>query len=352
MLLIDGSQGEGGGQILRTALGLSLVTGTAFRIEKIRAGRAKPGLLRQHLTAVNAATVIGDALVDGAELGSPALVFRPRSVRPGAYRFAVGTAGSASLVLQTVLPPLLTAGASSNLTLEGGTHNPWAPPFDFLARAFLPLLARMGAPVRAAIQRYGFYPAGGGQFTVTITPCRRLEPLTLLDRGETKCRHVQAVVANLPASIGHREIHVAVRKMGWSHEEAEVLVLTRDGREEADPPRGAPGPGNVVIIEIESEHVTELFTGFGEVAVRAEAVAERAVKEARGYLAAQVPVGPYLADQLLVPLALAGGGAFRTMPLSPHCTTNIAVIREFLGVTVAVAPESPAQCLVEVTGTR
>ena len=166
MLLIDGSQGEGGGQILRTALGLSLVTGTAFRIEKIRAGRAKPGLLRQHLTAVNAATVIGDALVDGAELGSPALVFRPRSVRPGAYRFAVGTAGSASLVLQTVLPPLLTAGASSILTLEGGTHNPWAPPFDFLARAFLPLLERMGAPVRAAIQRYGFYPAGGGQFTV------------------------------------------------------------------------------------------------------------------------------------------------------------------------------------------
>lgn len=349
MLLIDGSQGEGGGQILRTALGLSLVTGTAFRIEKIRAGRGKPGLLRQHLTAVNAAAVIGDALVDGAELGSQELVFRPRSVRPGALRFAVGTAGSASLVLQTVLPPLLTAGASSSLTVEGGTHNPGAPPFDFLARAFLPLLARMGTPVHATIQRYGFYPAGGGQLTVTITPCRRLEPLTLLDRGETRRRHIQAVVANLPASIGHREIHVAVRKMGWSHDEAEVLVLT--GRQEARPLSAAPGPGNVVIIEIESEHVTEIFTGFGEVGVRAEAVAERAVRDARAYLAAQVPVGPYLADQLLIPLALAGGGAFRTMPLSRHSATNIAVIRQFLGVTVTVTPESPVQHLVEVTAT-
>ena len=205
----------------------------------------------------------------------------------------------------------------------------------------------MGASVQAAIQRYGFYPAVGGQFTVEIAPCRRLEPLTLMDRGETKRRHVQAVVANLPASIGHREIHLAVRKMGWSPEEAEVIVLS--AREEHGSPRSASGPGNVVMIEIESAQVVEVFTAFGEVAVRAEAVAERAVQDARSYLAAQVPVGPYLADQLLVPLALAGGGTFRTMPLSRHSTTNIEVIRQFLGVTVAVAQESATRHVVEIT---
>jgi len=352
MLLIDGSRGEGGGQILRSALALSLVTETPFRMEKVRAGRAKPGLLRQHLTAVNAATEVGNALVDGAELGSQEVVFRPRSVRPGAYRFAVGTAGSASLVLQTILPPLLTASASSTLVLEGGTHNPWAPPFDFLARAFLPLLERMGAPVHAELERYGFYPAGGGRFQVKITPCRRLEALNLLDRGETKRRRAQAVVANLPGNIGHREIKVVLRRMGWTPEEVEVLVLKAEDPEESDLPQASPGPGNVIIIEIKSEHVTELFTGFGEVDVRAEAVAERVVKEAREYMAAQVPVGAYLADQLLVPLSLAGGGSFHTLPLSSHSATNIEVIRQFLDVTIAVTQDSPARVRVDVTGAR
>src|SRR5437867_958993 len=175
MLLIDGSQGEGGGQILRTALGLSLVTGTPIRIEKIRAGRAKPGLLRQHLTAVNAATAIGAVDVEGATLGSQELTFRPGTVKPGEYRFAVGTAGSTGLVLQTVLPPLLTAPGPSTLTLEGGTHNPTAPPFDFLARAFLPLISRMGPSATARLERPGFYPAGGGQMHRVDHPGRNPE---------------------------------------------------------------------------------------------------------------------------------------------------------------------------------
>jgi RNA 3'-terminal phosphate cyclase (ATP) len=350
MLVIDGSQGEGGGQILRTALGLSLVTGAPFRIEKIRAGREKPGLLRQHLTAVHAATAIGDAEADGAKLGSSELVFRPRSVRPGAHRFAVGTAGSAGLVLQTVLPALLSATTPSVLTIEGGTHNQWAPPFDFLDQAFLPLLARMGASVKAELRRYGFYPAGGGEVGVEIGPCPRLAGLYLLERGETRRRRVRAVVANLPANIGHREVLVAVRKMGWALDDAEVLIVGPG----TDPrgPRAGSGPGNAVMISIESEHVAEVFTGFGEVGVRAEAIAERAVSEARVYLAARAPVGPFLADQLLVPLALGGGGTFRTSPLSRHSTTNIDVIRRFLGVTVSVTAESPTRCIVEVASTR
>src|SRR5262245_2007058 len=160
-ITIDGSAGEGGGQILRTALALSLVTARPFRIERIRAGRPKPGLLRQHLTAVQAAAKVGAARISGAEVGSLELTFEPTGLRGGAYDFAVGTAGSATLVLQTLLPALLRAREPSQLTIEGGTHNPYAPPFDFLARTFLPVLRRMGAAIEARLEAPGFYPAGG-----------------------------------------------------------------------------------------------------------------------------------------------------------------------------------------------
>jgi RNA 3'-terminal phosphate cyclase (ATP) len=254
VLTIDGSQGEGGGQILRTALALSLVTGTPFTIEKIRAGRRKPGLLRQHLTAVNAAVAVGGSDVDGVTLGSQTLVFRPRAVKPGAYRFAIGTAGSTGLVIQTVLPALVTASGPSTLTLEGGTHNPAAPPFDFLARAFLPLVQRMGPRVAAVLDCPGFYPAGGGRCVVRITPSARLEPLTLLERGAIKQRRARALVAHLPRQIADRELAVVRSRLGWNEDELEAVVVDGD----------TPGPGNVLLLEVESEHLTEIFCGFGE----------------------------------------------------------------------------------------
>src|SRR5262245_11938020 len=170
MLTIDGSVGEGGGQILRSALSLSLVTGTPFRIDNIRGNRRKPGLLRQHLTAVEAAAAVGGAEVQGAVIGGGTLVFRPGHVRPGRYAFSVGTAGSATLVLQTILPALVTARSPSEVRIEGGTHNPLAPPFDFLAEVFLPLLERSGVRARATLERHGFHPAGGGSLSVTIEP--------------------------------------------------------------------------------------------------------------------------------------------------------------------------------------
>jgi RNA 3'-terminal phosphate cyclase (ATP) len=339
MLTIDGARGEGGGQIVRTALALSLVTGTAFRMERIRAGRRQPGLLRQHLTAVNAAVEIGGAEVEGAALRSGELVFRPGPVRPGAYRFAVGTAGSACLVLQTVLPPLLTAKGAAALALEGGTHNPYAPPFDFLERAFLPLLGSMGAEVRATLERPGFYPAGGGRMTVAVEPVPALRPLRVLERGEIRRRRARAVVANLPEGIARRELAVVKDRLGWPDEALEVVRIGDAGR----------GPGNVVLLELESEHVTEVFTGFGEPGVRAETVAQAAVTEARGYLAAGVPVGPHLADQLLVPIALAGGGAFRTCALTRHATTNMEVIAEFLDVRFTVSPAGDGAVVVELS---
>jgi RNA 3'-terminal phosphate cyclase (ATP) len=325
LVSIDGSIGEGGGQILRTALALSICTGQPFRIEKIRAGRDKPGLLRQHLTAVNAAAEICLANVEGAMISSRELSFTPGKVKAGGYTFSIGSAGSSTLVLQTVLPALLTADGPSSLALEGGTHNPHAPPIDFLEKAFLPLVNRMGPNVTATLERAGFYPAGGGRFVVNVQPAAKLLPLHLPERGEIKRRLAKAVVAALPGEIAKRELQKVEKMLGWSGEQLQILQLPNEW-----------GPGNLLTLEIESEHVTEVFTGFGMKAVTAEAVAEQAVQQARRYLAAKIPVGECLADQLLLPLALAGGGSFVTQAPTRHTKTNIEVITRFLPVRVAM----------------
>lgn len=325
MLTIDGSFGEGGGQVLRSALALSMVTGRAFRIENIRAGRKKPGLMRQHLTAVRAATAVCGATVSGDAMRSMALTFEPGEVTPGRYEFAVGTAGSATLVLQTVLPALMFADGPSHLTLGGGTHNPWAPPFDFLEKALLPLLAKMGPTVTVELSRPGFYPAGGGEFEVTIEPAAKLRPLELLERGEIVSRRARAIVARLPRDIAERELSAVRRKLNWREDEMHVEVA-----------RDSIGPGNVLFIEIESENVTEVMTGFGQVNVSARTVAGRAVQETQRYLAAGVPVGEHLADQLLVPLALVGG-RFRTVGPSRHTTTNIELTGRFVDAEIATS---------------
>ena len=336
MLTIDGSKGEGGGQILRTALALSAVTGIPFQMNAIRAGRSRPGLMRQHMTAARAAAEICGARVDGNEPGSTALRFEPGRVRAGAYRFAVGTAGSATLVLQTVLPALLLADAASSLVLEGGTHNPAAPPFDFLAQSFLPQLAKMGARVTARLERPGFYPAGGGRFTVAIEPAR-LAPLALLDRGAARGHEVEAVVAGLSSRIAERELSAIAHALGWERRAMRSTVLD-----------DAHGPGNIVTITLASEHVTEVVTGFGERGVSADAVAERVAKEAARYLASDAPVGEHLADQLLLPMALAGGGAFCTLEPSSHTATQAEMIPLFLPVSVRTTREGADRYRVDV----
>lgn len=322
-IIIDGSQGEGGGQILRTALALSLVTGQPFRLERIRAGRQKPGLLRQHLTAVEAARAISGAEVIGGTLGSQGLEFRPGPVTPGQYRFAVGTAGSATLVLQTVLPPLLMASGPSTLTLEGGTHNPFAPPFDFLARCFVPVVQRMGPRIELQLHRPGFFPAGGGRFEARIIPVERLNPIELLDAGEIKVRRARAILSKLPAQIGERELAVVREQLGWAQEECAVETVVNP-----------VGPGNALLLEIGTENIAAVFTAFGERGRSAEEVGRSAAASAISWLAAAVPVDEHLADQLLLPFALAGGGSFRTTEPSSHTTTNAAIIEQFLPVTI------------------
>jgi RNA 3'-terminal phosphate cyclase (ATP) len=337
VLTIDGASGEGGGQVLRTSLALSLVTGTPFRMTNIRAGRSRPGLLRQHLTGVRAAEAVGGAEVSGAELGSQELTFRPGRLRAGDYHFAVGTAGSATLVLQTVLPALLFASRPSTLLLEGGTHNPAAPPYDYLERVYLPLLDRMGPKVESALERPGFFPAGGGKFRVTVQPAT-LKPLELLARGEVVRRSIRAVVAQLPFDIAKREAETARSLLGWAPEEARGETW-----------KDSLGPGNVCAIEVESEHVTERFTSFGEKRVSAEAVAAQCAEEARRYLEAGVPVGEHLADQLLLLCALARGGAFRTLPLDSHSETQLETFRHFLDVKVRVMEVAPGAHEVQVS---
>lgn len=341
MPTIDGSQGEGGGQILRSSLTLSLLTGKPFQMVNIRAGRKKPGLLRQHLAALKAAAQIGQAGVSGAspgkqpELGEQALTFYPGEIRPGDYLFSIGSAGSATLVLQTVLLPLLTASAPSHLVFEGGTHNPFAPPFDFLQRAFLPLLERMGARVSAKLERPGFYPAGGGKFSVAIQPIPKLNRLDLPERGKLLSIDAKALISQLPLHIARRELKVVAEKLSLQKEQL--------AEEEVANPQG---PGNALIIEIVCEQVREIFTGFGEKGMPAEQVAARAAEAAQYYLNSGAAVGQYLADQLLLPFALAGGGSFSTLPLTSHFQTNLEVLRQFMDIKVSIEPISETVMMV------
>ena len=324
MVTIDGSYGEGGGQILRTSLALSLVTGKPFSIHNIRAGRKKPGLMRQHLTAVNAAAEIGLAAIEGNRIGSQAFTFEPEMIKPGNYHFAIGSAGSCTLVFQTILPALLMAGEPSEIILEGGTHNPFAPPFDFLEKTFLAVINRMGPQVDAVLEKPGFYPAGGGRFKVSISPAG-LNRIDLLERGNIIHKTARASVANLPVKIANRELKVIREKLEWSRELLKAVNV-----------ENSQGPGNILTVEIESDNITEVFTGFGEKGISAEKVAKRAVKAVQEYLAFDVPVGRYLADQLLIPMALAGGGKFRTFSPTQHTTTNAEIIKKFLDVDIAI----------------
>ncbi len=326
MLTLDGSQGEGGGQILRTALTLSMCTGLPFQIEKIRARRTNPGLTRQHLTAALAATEISGAVLTGASIGSQFLAFEPRRIRGGEYRFAIGSAGSCTLVFQTILPALLQADGPSRLTLQGGTHNPMAPPFPFLERAFVPLLQRMGAKVSVKLVRHGFYPAGGGEIVADITPLKRLSPFDLTERGERIDAYAESLIAGVPGHVAKRELEAVGRGLAWNAEQLRTRVLALD-----------EGPGNALVVTLVHTHVTEVFSAFGEQDVTAEDVAKRVVEPARTYLGSDAAVGGHLADQLLVPMALAGAGRYTSVEVTPHTRTNAQVIRRFLPVHIDFA---------------
>ena len=341
MIEIDGSEGEGGGQIIRSSLALAAVNGTPLRIRNIRAGRKKPGLLRQHLTAVRAITEICDGQVEGAKLGSSELTFTPTNIRGGEFSFQVGSAGSAILVAQTLLPALMMASNPSVVRICGGTHAAWAPPFDFFARCYLSQLTKMNGSVTANIHAYGFYPAGGGEIEIRVTPTPRLSGLRLLQREGDLQPKMTAVVAKIPVSVGERECDVIRRKADWPASVCNVIEADRSG-----------GPGNVVMIECGFDNVTELFVGFGKVGVKAEQIARSTLREARTYLATGAPVGEYLADQLLLPLGIAASQGetsdFRTVPLSKHSRTHINVLKRFLKINIETVDENDGSVQVSL----
>lgn len=323
MIELDGATGEGGGQVLRTALTLSMITGEPFRITNIRANRPKPGLMRQHLVAVQAAAEVCGADIGEVSVGAQTLEFSPGKIKGGEYTLSIGTAGSCTLVLQTLLPALLYADQPSVVHISGGTHNPMAPPAQFLQRAYGRILKDMGANVDIELKRFGFYPAGGGEIIAKVEPCASLRSIELMERGERLATYAESFVAGVPAHVARRELECVGSSMGWDESQLQVRGLPSD-----------QGPGNALLITLDHEHVTEMFCAFGEKAVRAEAVAKQAVRETRDYVRSGAAVGEHLADQIMLPMALTGGGQFTLTNVSKHAQTNATVIGKFLTVDI------------------
>lgn len=340
MIELDGSFGEGGGQILRTSLALSLLTGRAFHLKNIRARRAKSGLQPQHLMSVRAAAEVGQAQLRGANRESSDLVFEPGPVTEGKYHFAIGTAGATGLVLHTVYLPLALRGAGlSELVLEGGTHVQTSPCFHFLDTTWRAYMELLGIQIRLRLTRPGFYPKGGGRVDVTIQPCSHLRGLQLLERAPpTHVTGISAVVG-LPEDIARRQARRATNRLKESG-------LRVDMREETWP----GGPGTVLTLTLDTQPAPTMFFGLGARGKRAERVADEAVDQVHDYLiASPAAIDFHSADQIVLPLALAEGpSAFTVTHVTSHLLTNIAVIRQFVEREITCEGEEGQPGLIKI----
>jgi RNA 3'-terminal phosphate cyclase (ATP) len=351
LITIDGSYGEGGGQVLRTSLSLSALLGEAVRIESIRAKRPRPGLQAQHLTGVLAIAQICNAELRGAEMGSQTLTFAPQSPpQAGDYTFDVaearkgGSAGSTSLVFQTLLLPLAFADGDSHLTLHGGTHVAWSPPSHYLKHVYLPTLARMGIEASVEISQWGWYPIGGGEIkarvkgqgvragknaTSQVAPAISypLASIKLFERGELKRLWGISALSNLPAHIGQRQRRQAEKLLGERGFTPEIEMV--------DAP--SPGQGTVVFLVAEFENVVAGFTSYGARGKRAERVAQEACREFIQYYDSGQALDKHLADQLILPMSLAAGRSdFTTCEMTQHLLTNMWVVQRLVGLKAEV----------------
>ena len=328
MINIDGSWGEGGGQILRTCLSLATITGQPVRIDRIRANRKKPGLAAQHLTSVRAAATLCQAEVSGDTLGSMTLEFRPtRPPQAGQYSFDVtqaregGSAGAVTLILQTILLPLALANGSSKVMLKGGTHVAWSPPVTYIEEVYLPTLKQLGVQAEVKLNAWGWYPRGGGEVELGVTGSQQpLTGLQLLERGAIRQVRGLAVVTELPSHIPQRMANRAANLLQQAHLPAQIQPVRGRGI--------APGAG--IFLTAEYEHSRAGFSALGGRGIPAERVAETAVQELLDFHAQAVPVDPFLGDQLLLPLALSSETSqYRVASISKHLTTNAWVIEQF-----------------------
>ncbi len=342
---IDGSHGEGGGQILRTALALAAIVGRAVEVVKIRAGRKSPGLQAQHLTAVTALAQVAEAEVQGAELGSTGLTFRPRQVKGGDYVLDVGTAGATTLVFQTLVWPLSMGAGRGQLVIRGGTHAPWSPPFHFLRDVFLPAAGALGLQAGLELLRWGFYPRGGGGIRGEVQPTARFKPIELLSRpGPTRVRGISAV-ANLPKTIAGRQRDRAVKRLKAEGLAAELEVVEASGF----------GQGTFVFLALPEEPAPAGFSALGERGKPAEQVADDAVDQLLAFARSGAAVDAHLGDQLLIPMALAAGrSAMAVERVTEHLVTNAWVIEQILPAKVAIEGRvgSAGRVTVEGAGER
>ncbi|MGJ8657830.1 MAG: RNA 3'-terminal phosphate cyclase [Akkermansiaceae bacterium] len=336
MIEINGQ--DGGGQILRSALSLSMITGKGFRMVKIRGGRSKPGLMRQHLTCVKAALEVCGGAASGADMHSTELVFKPGKVRAGDYVFKIGTAGSTTLLFQTLLPALMLTDGVSKLEVHGGTHNPMAPSADFIERAFLPQIRAMGVGVKFECVRYGFAPAGGGCIKAEIHPVSELAAISILERGGSVSKKVECVLANVRKEVATKELSSVKSSLEWGEKDVELKIC-----DEVD------GSGNALFIEEVFENAVIHITSLGAKAKSAGKVASDAVKAYRTFVKSKAAVGARLADQLLLPMALAGSGEIRTIAVTNHIGTNMKLIEKFIGVKFSVDESEPGGVLVSLS---
>lgn len=340
MIDIDGSFGEGGGQILRSSLALSLLTGQPFKLRKIRANRQpKQGLRPQHLACVRAAAKIGNAKVTGDAVGSSNLTFEPAEVTPGNYHFAIGTAGATALVLHSVYLPLALSGKTSEVVLEGGTHNEKAPCYHFLETTWRAYMRRMGIDVSLEMERPGFYPRGGGKIVARIEPCKAMRPLKLAEHQKAKSATILSAVAGLAEHIAKRQARRATVRLRDAGLDPDVTFEVWQG-----------GPGCVLAITLNGP-VPTLFYGLGALGKPAEKVADDAADEAIPHLNTGMPVDPHSADQLLLPLSIADGESeYHVSCVSKHLTTNAAIIKLFLDRDIAIDGDEGEPGIVKVAG--
>jgi RNA 3'-terminal phosphate cyclase (ATP) len=342
MIEIDGSLGEGGGQVLRSATSLSCITGKPFHIFNIRRGRSKPGLMRQHLVAVQAAARICDAELSGVGLGSTQLSFRPRRVSAGDYVFDIGSAGSTPLVLQTLIPPLLLAGAPSRLTLSGGTHVPFSPSWHYLAEVFAPALLRLGARIELSLDACGYYPKGGGKVRCRIFPCAGFSALNLRHRGDLLQVSGISAVTNLPRSIAERQAAAAQELLRSSLGSGVPMTLSREDA-------GGIGQGTFIFLKSHYEHSLCGFTALGALGKPAELVSQEAAQELLSHHETGMPVDPHLADQLVLYLALANASStLETSRVTGHLETNLQVTALFVELDFRIIgqPGAPGSVII------
>jgi RNA 3'-phosphate cyclase len=340
---IDGSHGEGGGQILRTALALSAIVGRHAEIVKIRARRKKPGLQPQHLTAVTAVARVAEAEVDGAELGSTSLTFRPRQIRGGDFVLEVGTAGATTLVFQAMLWPLAVGAGRGQVVIRGGTHVPYSPPFHYLRDVFLPAAAALGLKASTDLLRWGFYPRGAGGMRAEVHPPTLFKPVELVERPAPTLVHGISAVVNLPRSIGDRQRERAAKRL-----KAEGLTPKLETVEAS-----GLGQGTFLFLALTDGPVPAGFSALGERGKPAERIADETVDRLLDFARSGAAVELHLADQLLLPMALAPGPSVMTVErVTEHLVTNAWVIEQFLPAKVSIEGKLGKGGRVAVEGAR